>query len=69
MDGLREALSAEAECGCGIECGCYSYLTLKNYDSATGAEFQVALAVIDGAVVTGTVADIKAAIDVAKNPA
>jgi hypothetical protein len=37
VPGMKEAMAEEAECGCGIRCDCYSYLTLKNYNSDTGA--------------------------------
>jgi hypothetical protein len=67
VPGLKEALAEEAGCGCGIECGCYSYLTLKDYNSTDGTESFVALAVIDGELLIGSIDTVKAAIDAAKN--
>lgn len=66
VGSLQEALSEEAKCGCGIECGCYSYLTLKNYNTTTMEASQIALCVINGAIMIGTVDEVKAAIDLAK---
>ena len=64
---LSEALAKEAECGCGIECQCYGILVIKNWDSTTGTSEQYALGFVDGAMVTGTVESVQAAIDAAKN--
>jgi hypothetical protein len=66
VGSLAEGLALEADCGCGITCGCYSYLTLKDYNSTTGAVTYKALYLVNGVAVIGSVESAKAAIDVIK---
>jgi hypothetical protein len=65
---LADGLAKEAECGCGIECQCYGFLTLKNWDATEGTYTYAAVYIVDGALVVGTVEEAKAAIDAIKNP-
>jgi hypothetical protein len=66
---LKLALKEAAECGCGMVCDeCYSYITLKNYNSTTGdVEGYVALYVVDGALVIDSVENTRAAQKAFKN--
>lgn len=63
VDSLQDAIEANTVCGCGITCGCYSYIKLKNYDSTTGETDFVCIWFIDGSPNYGTEAQAKAAID------
>lgn len=63
---LAEGLAKEAECGCGIECQCYGYLVLKDWNSTTGEQTYSAIYIVDGALVVDTVDNAKAAIDAFK---
>ena len=63
IGSLQEAQNKEAECGCGVVCGCYSYLKLTNYNSSTGEETPMVLYLVDGAAVIDTEANAIAAID------
>jgi len=63
VGSLQEALNKEAECGCGVVCGCYSYLKLVNYNSVTGEETPIVVYVVDGALVVDTEDNAKTAID------
>lgn len=64
---LNLALAEATKCGCGIECDCYGYLTLPNWNSSTGERTNsYALYIVDGEVVVDTLENAKAAIDVIK---
>lgn len=63
INSVQEAQNKEAECGCGIVCGCYSYLKITNYNSVTGEETPIVVYSVDGALVVDTEANAKAAID------
>ena len=67
VKSFNEALKELATCGCGIECDCYGYLTLPNWNSVTGERTDgYAIYIVDGAVVVDTVANAKAAIEAYK---
>lgn len=55
---LGDGLEKLAECGCGIDC-CYGFLTLPDWDSATGEAIYKAVYIVDGVLKVGTVADAK----------
>lgn len=60
IDTLAEGLAQDAECGCGIRCECgYSYLTLENFDSATGDTERVAVYVVDGEIKVAPIDEAK----------
>lgn len=64
VESFQEASNKEAECGCGVVCGCgYSYVKLVNYNSETGEQTPMVLYLVDGAVVVDTEDAAKAAID------
>jgi hypothetical protein len=64
---VEEMLTKEAQCGCSIDC-CYGILTLPNWnDVADQREDGWGVAIIDGALVADTVANLKATIDAIKN--
>ena len=63
---LTEAMAKDAECGCGIDCNCYGYVVLPNWDStATSTEplDSRALFIVDATLYIGTVAEAQAVID------
>ena len=69
IESLQKALAIEADCsGCGIECECFGYLTLPNWNSSTGSrEDGWAVAIIDGVVVVNTKENIEDQINTIKN--
>ena len=67
LDTLAEALAQETECGCGIECICYGYLKLRNFDSTTGKYDYRVMYFVDGVATFDTEANAKAAIQALKD--
>jgi hypothetical protein len=63
IESLQEAQNKEAECGCGVVCGCYSYIKLIDYNSETGAETPIVIYSVDGVLLVDTEANAKAEID------
>ncbi len=67
LGSLEEGLANLANCGCGIECTCYGYLTLPNWNSATNAiDGYYAVYIVDGAMKVDTIANAQAEIDAIK---
>jgi hypothetical protein len=63
---LTEAMAKDAECGCGIDCNCYGYVVLPNWDSTAASTEPVdsrALFIVDATLYIGTVAEAQAVID------
>lgn len=64
---VEQMLTAEAECGCSIDC-CYGILTLPNWNDVENTrEDGWGVAIIDGVLTADTVANLKATIDAIKN--
>lgn len=64
IETLAEALAQDAECGCGEVCtDCYSYKTMKDFNSTTGEYTYKAVYIVNGALVVNTIANAKAAMD------
>lgn len=57
---VEAALRELTRCGCGIECKCFGYLTLPDYNSTTGEIIMKAIYLVDGAVKVATVEDAEA---------
>lgn len=57
IETLDEALAANTECGCGIECVCYGFLKLRNFNSTTGKYDYMVMYFVDGAPVFATEED------------
>jgi hypothetical protein len=59
-------MAKDAECGCGIDCNCYGYVVLPNWDSTAASTEPVdsrALFIVDATLYIGTVAEAQAVID------
>jgi len=54
IETLADALAQDTTCGCGIECVCYGYLKLRNFDSTTGKYDHVVAYFVDGVIKYGT---------------
>lgn len=64
IESLKDALAADAKCGCGIECDCYGMLVLPNWNSTTGErEDGWAIYIVDGAIQVADKATAEAEID------
>lgn len=64
---LSLALAEATKCGCGIECDCYGYITLPNWNSVSGERTDgYAIYIVDGALVVDTIANAKAQLDAIK---
>lgn len=64
---LSLALAEATNCGCGIECDCYGYITLPNWNSVSGERTDgYALYLVDGELVVDTLANAKAQLDAIK---
>ena len=60
LNSLSEAMAKEASCGCGTVCDdCYSYQTLKDFNSTTGVYSFKAVYLVDGAWKIDTIANAK----------
>lgn len=67
IDSLDQALAQNTNCGCGIECVCYGYLKLRNFDSATGRYDYRVMYFIDGVAKFDTEANAIAEIQTLKD--
>lgn len=64
---LSLALAEATKCGCGIECDCYGYITLPNWDSVSGERTDgYALYLVDGELQIDTITNAKTALDIIK---
>lgn len=45
---LSEALAQNTLCGCGIECECFGYLKIRNFNSVTGKYDYRVMYFVDG---------------------
>lgn len=59
---LSQALAQETSCGCGIECECFGFLKLRNWNSVTGEYDYRVLYFADGALVVTDQADAETVI-------
>jgi hypothetical protein len=54
LETLADALAQETQCGCGIECVCYGYLKLRNFNSTTGLYDYRVMYFVDGVATFAT---------------
>ena len=65
---VYEILGAGADCGCGLDCACYGFLVLPNWDTTTNdVNGYRAIYFKDGVMTVDTVPNARADIDSIKS--